>query len=285
PTASTTAYMRLRFSLGTEQGVITFAEWAALIEDAGLRNEGDTPMSDGIPNLAKYAVGLEATNAYTSADLFASRIEGDYLILRYKKSTLTTNVFIIPEWSASLTSPDWGTTGIERNELEAERTDEYEVWEARLPTASTTAYMRLRFSLGTEQGVITFAEWAESIPDAEQRGAGDSPMGDGIPNLMKYAVGFNPMETCATADLFSSSLETDDGTPKLVMLYYKDQATVNVHLYPVTAPALTGPWTGDGVENVFTGQTDENQRELWRAVVPADKESAFLRLEASTESE
>jgi hypothetical protein len=283
PTTASTAYMRLSFSLGTGQNILTFAEWAESVEDTGLRSESDCPMGDGIPNLAKYAVGLAATNAHTSADLFVSRVEGDYLILRYKKSVLTTNVFIIPEWSTSLTSPLWSRTGIEQHELEAEQTDEHEVWEARLPLTETKAYMRLSFSTDSGHAVMTFATWAESIPEPGLRGASDCPMGDGIPNLMKYAAGLDPTTAYATADLFSSSLETDDGEPKLVMLYYKDPSAVNVHLYPVTAPALTDEWVSDGVENLFTGQLDENNREVWKAAVPIDGASRFLRLTAEAD--
>ena len=47
----------------------------------------------------------------------------------------------------------------------------------------------------------TFASWALSIPDAMQRGALDCPAGDGVPNLVKYALGLPAAAPAAAEQL------------------------------------------------------------------------------------
>ena len=283
PRTATSAFMRLSFSTEPPDQIVTFESWAQQITNPDLRGEADCPMGDGVPNLAKYAVGLSPNEEHSTSDLYSSRLEGEYLILRYKKVKLRDDVYIIPKWATSLISPLWSRVGIEQQKIEAAETDEYEVWEARLPRIETTAFMRLTFSTDPAYQTLTFVAWSESIPNPDLRGAADSPMGDGIPNLMKYAAGLDPMEACATADLFTSSIQRNDGKSALVILYYKDPSAVNVHLYPITAPSLFGEWTTDGVGNTFTGQTDEESRELWKAILPIQGGSGFLRLRAATE--
>ena len=56
----------------------------------------------------------------------------------------------------------------------------------------------------------TFALWALAIPDAMQRGALDCPAGDGVSNLVKYALGLSAAAPAAAEQLPRMRVDGED---------------------------------------------------------------------------
>ena len=126
-------------------------------------------------------------------------------------------------------------------------------------------------------GALTFTEWldAEAVP-ADQRGENDTPMNDGIPNLLKFACGM-PAMTVATRNLMDIS---NDVPGEFAVLYLKSKHTFGVTLEPVWAADLSGLWQTAGMTLELL---DENEDvEQWKASVSIG-DSGFIKLRASQE--
>jgi hypothetical protein len=134
-----------------------FESWLQQIADEAQRHPDACPMGDGIPNLAKYALGLDPDVFHSEADVFESLLEDGHLVLRYKKSKQATDAFIIPEWSQTLAVGSWQRTGIEQQNVEAGETDTHELREARLPRIESEAFMRLFFSIDPADAPVSAA--------------------------------------------------------------------------------------------------------------------------------
>jgi alpha-tubulin suppressor-like RCC1 family protein len=234
----------------------------------------DTPAGDGISNLEKYAFGLLPGQAYRPGSLFSMRIDAaaQRIILRYEKSKQADDVKITAVWSASLTDPAWSSTLIETAQIG--ETDTHEIWEASLPIADGPRYMRLLFELKSAD-TLSFAEWADSYSLSEsQDGMMDTPAGDGISNLEKYAVGWEPMQTCDPGDLFSTRLEAD----RVVVEYEKFKAAGDASISVIWSTSLTDPvWRTDLVEASLAGETATHEQ--WQGSVPLPNDSPlYVRL-------
>lgn len=252
-----------------------FSDWAdsyGLVP--GQDGPTDNPAGDGISNLEKYALGLIPTQAYRPGSLFSMRIDAaaQRMILRYEKSKQATDVRITAVWSASLTDPTWSSTLIETAWVG--ETDTHEIWEASLPISDQTRYMSLRFELESSD-TLTFAEWAGSYSLSDtQDGMMDTPAGDGVSNLEKYAMGWEPMQICDPGDLFSTRFEAG----RVVVEYSTYKPASGVSISVIWSTSLTDPvWRTDLVESVLTGETATHEQ--WKASVPLPADSPlYVRL-------
>ena len=120
-----------------------------------------------------------------------------------------------------------------------------------------------------------FSGWAEQITHSAERGAEDCPAGDGIPNLLKYAVGLDPQIAYTATELFTFAA-TSDG--RFTVVYRKAKSAADVALEPVWIASLEGEeW--DPVTQVEKLEEDDSVV-IWQATLP-DGTSGFFRLKAS----
>ncbi|MDF7799427.1 leucine-rich repeat domain-containing protein [Pontiellaceae bacterium B1224] len=131
----------------------------------------------------------------------------------------------------------------------------------------------------------SFGTWAMAYPDG-QRNPADTPDGDGIPNLMKYATGLEPGTAYSSADLFTCAAADTPGNAVFAVTYYQDPAAFGVSLYPIASGTLTNApaaWSEDGITTIDTGSRDAAGRNIWRAVLPTENDQGYLRLSAEVE--
>jgi alpha-tubulin suppressor-like RCC1 family protein len=277
PIGDETRYLRLEYQLlSSAPSDSAFSEWVDSYSlAAGQDGPTDTPAGDGISNLEKYALGLIPGQAYSPGDLFSLRIDAaaQRMILRYEKSKSATDVQITPVWSPSLTDPEWNTTLIETAQVG--ETDTHEIWEASLPISDETRYMSLRFELESSD-TLAFAEWVDSYSlGATQDGMMDAPSGDGVSNLEKYAMGWEPMQICDPGDLFFTRVEAD----RVVVEYEKYKPAAGVSIAVIWSTSLTDPvWRTDLVEISPAGETATHEQ--WGASIPLPADSPlYVRLQ------
>jgi autotransporter-associated beta strand protein len=123
-----------------------YTDWKLIkfgtVENSGNADDTADPDSDGLANLAEYALGLNPT-------LFDSTpggvtLNGSVLEYRYSRSTSARNsgVVYLAEWSDTLASNDWSTANVTETILSTSG-DREEV-KASVPTLSSKRFMRLR---------------------------------------------------------------------------------------------------------------------------------------------
>jgi len=107
----------------------------------GLQAETDTPASDGIVNLLKYACGLPATDSCTTADLMSIADNGaaKFAIL-YFRAKYALDVDLEPVWASDLAGP-WSPIGITTEMIQD--IGEREQWKASIPLGNC-GFFRLR---------------------------------------------------------------------------------------------------------------------------------------------
>jgi hypothetical protein len=108
---------------------------------AALRAVSDIPVSDGVPNLIKYACGLPAMDACTTADLMSiERGSSNTFSVLYYKSKTAGDVILQPVWAETLYGP-WSALDI-ATELVGEDAQR-EQWKASIPVGNS-GFIRLR---------------------------------------------------------------------------------------------------------------------------------------------
>lgn len=122
----------------------------------------------------------------------------------------------------------------------------------------------------------SFTEWASQTVDPAQRGETNCPAGDGIANLLKYAIGLDPETAYSTSDLLTYSLDT---IGNFTITFRRVKAATNVKLEAIWTPRLVNPdWKVVVVPQLEKiGETDFS--ETWRATL-SDERSGFVRLKA-----
>ncbi len=129
---------------------------------------------------------------------------------------------------ASMTSWGLGIFGTAQNEL---RIDNLKIYEGG------------RVSGTAGGGAVTFAEWVASEGiSVEQSGLLDAPAGDGIPNLIKFALGL-PALTPSRADLPAPQRVVEGGEEHLALEFVLPADRVGVQLLLQGAEELGGEWT------------------------------------------
>jgi hypothetical protein len=126
----------------------SFNDWATSIADEGQRGINDCPAGDNIPNLLKYALGLNPETAYSQDDVYTCQLGTNAageccLIMSYQLSTKTEDVVTEPVKTVSLVAPEWNTNGIVNTNIFV--IEGYESWRAYFSAVFTNhASMLLR---------------------------------------------------------------------------------------------------------------------------------------------
>jgi hypothetical protein len=114
------------------------------------------------------------------------------------------------------------------------------------------------------------------VPKNEQ-GYSDCPAGDGIQNLLKYAIGLDPMVSCSAEDVLTPL--TDDDPSTFAVIYKKSKGTEDVLLFPTwTDSLIITNWGTNGFVYTMMSETDSN--ETWKATLPVTNKSSYIRLKA-----
>jgi len=124
----------------------------------------------------------------------------------------------------------------------------------------------------------TYQDWFSdsSIPVNEQAYT-NMPSGDGIQNLLKYAIGLNPMEVCSAKDIMEPVVDETNGVS---IIYKKAKGIEGVELFPLwTDYLLPANWNSNGFEFSIISQTDSNA--TWKATHSVTGESVYIRLKAT----
>lgn len=137
----------------------------------------------------------------------------------------------------------------------------------------------VEFYVGSYVTPVPYLDWtiAESIP-LVQRGYTDTPAGDSIPNLLKYASALPALTSASTAELLD--LVEDTGAGTFAIIYYKSKSAIGVTLEPIWASTLTGPWLTTGI--TLQKLADVQGREQWKASILKDQQG-FMRLRATAQ--
>jgi photosystem II stability/assembly factor-like uncharacterized protein len=102
--------------------------------------------------------------------------------------------------------------------------------------------------------------------------------GDGFPNLMRYALGLDPVQPVGAAAPASSATETN-----WVLTYSRPAATTDL-TYTVEASTDLVSWSSSGVTHVMVGSSNGTQQ--WQATYPrASASRLFLRLKVTRASQ
>lgn len=130
-------------------------------------------------------------------------------------------------------------------------------------------------------GIQRYADWlAQNFTPTEQADPSisdrlASPMGDGIANLLKYALGFDPWSLVKRGDL--TRMEMNNG--KLRLTYVERYQAYDIEYVPQASETLTA-WNGDVIEVARVAHPDMADFDLVtvEADIPDEASQAFLRL-------
>lgn len=124
-----------------------------------------------------------------------------------------------------------------------------------------------------------FTAWADTCGlAAGQNGPGDCPMGDGVSNLEKYALGWDPLAACDPGDVFHARL---DGN-RIVIEYEKHKSAAGVSIAVIWCTTLNNPvWRTDLIHVTLDGETATHEQWTTSVPLPADA-PLFVRLRFST---
>jgi hypothetical protein len=113
---------------------------------------------------------------------------------------------------------------------------------------------------------------------ANEQGYSDDPAGDGIQNLLKYAIGLNPMEACSEVDVMEPVADETGAS----IIYNKSKDAEDVQLFPIWSDKLVpSNWNADGFEFEKMSETDVS--ETWQATHSVTGGCGYIRLKATTD--
>ncbi len=173
-----------------------------------------------------------------------------------------------------------------------------EVWAADTDGSVNGGYPYLRAAddvVGPEP--VEYEDWAAAIPDPEQRGDHDAPAGDGIPNLLKFAIGLDPMTAYSPADVMaiytpsgeavtmaSYGLEPQDeesSSGSFAIIFHRSKSAAGVQVFPEhSTDLLDGEWNTEEITEELIAE--DSERETWKATAPVATRG-FMRLQAVRE--
>jgi len=127
----------------------------------------------------------------------------------------------------------------------------------------------------SDTNVIGYWVWAamQGIGH-ELNGYAQSPAGDGVGNLLKYATGLSPSDPVELSDLYTFSNDSASGNFKM---FFSRSKRANVSMVPEWAASLSSNWQSAGIQTVLLNESPTN--ELWEASLPLGQ-SGFMRLRA-----
>lgn len=129
---------------------------------------------------------------------------------------------------------------------------------------------------------IDFDEWAETYSlSGENANPLADPANDGIPNMVKYAMGLNPTCDYENTILVEQMVNYTDQPPTLSITYNKAKNT-EAQIIPERVDSLIGSeWTASGV--VMQQVADQPTYETWMATLPMTNKVGYLNLEIRVE--
>ena len=250
--------------------------------DPAISGEQATPAHDGVTNLMKYALALDPMACGTGGLPSVSRQAG-YLTLTYRKNKQATDLTYTVQAADSLNGGNWtpATTVFAQ-------TDEGGYWlvtvQDTVPNAGhPSRFMRLQVTNSTIN-TTPYSVWASNAftnptdrSNPAISGEQATPAGDGITNLMKYALALEPM-TCGTASLPTISPQAG----YLTLTYRKSKLATDV-TYTVRA---TDSLTANSWITATTVLSQIDEGGYWlvtvRDTVPyAGHSSRFMRLQVT----
>lgn len=126
---------------------VGFEYWAASLPE-GQRNITDCPAGDKVPNLLKYASGLEPLIQCSNVDLYKISFgEPDYVTIRYYTSIEAHGVRTAPIFKEVLTQNSWKESSITPLWIEDQGTRS--LWEIKLPI-SNCLFIRMQAEQTTD---------------------------------------------------------------------------------------------------------------------------------------
>jgi hypothetical protein len=108
----------------------------------------------------------------------------------------------------------------------------------------------------------------------EVQGYAVDPAGDGIGNLLKYAVGLEPLASCSASNLYTYASDSADQSFKMT---YQQSKRSLANLVAEWTPSLTNDWVSSGLEMEMLDESITNV--IWEASLPLGL-TGFMRLRA-----
>ncbi|MFO7936866.1 MAG: hypothetical protein R6V06_04580 [Kiritimatiellia bacterium] len=133
----------IRFVDTSDISPISFSAWLDLESvPSGERGESDDPAGDGVANILKYACGIPAMQAVSSADLLdiVFGATPDVFSVRYYRDATATGVIIDPVMAETLAGP-WQTSGVSKELIGAD--GDIQEWRGSI-SLGESGFIRLR---------------------------------------------------------------------------------------------------------------------------------------------
>ncbi len=155
-------------------------------------------------------------------------------------------------------------------------TEPTQVWVRVLSATASVDSRTVTVSIASRQD---FGQWivASGAP-ADQRGELDMPAGDGVPNLMKFALGVPPL-VAAGAHLPTPELHAEDGQPLSVALLFARNLNVRGIRYVLEVSTDLTEWTEvESAVDALGLNPDGTELVRLRELAPRTESRRFLRL-------
>jgi hypothetical protein len=118
-------------------------------------------------------------------------------------------------------------------------------------------------------------------------GPNSSPLGDGVPNLLKFFADVNPLQPMSAADrsaLPQVGVSPATGAPAFVTIAFRQSARANLTGVALQASNSLAPTsfstvTPDGTQNLGNDPATGDPIFLWKSAVPPGQTQKFLRLQ------
>ena len=127
------------------------------------------------------------------------------------------------------------------------------------------------FHLGSES--TGYDLWASAIPEAGMRGTTVDASGNGIPNLLQYVYGLDPLATDTDVKL---KIQMNGGTPE--MIHGFNSTATDYAIDYQEKPALTDAWSSGFIPDLIE-TFEANGKTFRRVTLPAAVGNEFLQLE------
>ncbi|HLS28699.1 MAG TPA: hypothetical protein VK041_08620, partial [Opitutales bacterium] len=244
------------------------------------------PWGTGIFNLLAYGTGIDPQNPdltrLPSPQVHEIDDSGErYLAITFARQKGTSDLDFIPEVSDSLGSWNSGSEFTEQIAALDQGNFEWITVRDRQPIDDgNRRFMRLRV-----RSQDSFAAWqaryfhGNEITDPEWSGADASPLGDGITNLMRYALGLAPHEGSPDDLPQETSVAVDDET-YLTLSYVRPKDRTDIeYIIEVSENQIDWYPGGSFIETLFEVDRGMNELIIVRDIRPlGEEEQRSLRL-------
>jgi hypothetical protein len=176
----------------------TYADWKAQKfnsseqADASISGESACPVRDGLPNLLKYALGLDPHQNQASSLPKASPDSNGYLSIAFPQDSALTDITYVVEYSSDLLNWNRGSGYVKQTSSVAlQGTQSLATCESTMPLAhAARAFMRLTIL----EGNALPANWQLQYFGQTGIDPNADPNGNGISNFNEYLAGTSPTD-------------------------------------------------------------------------------------------